>query len=94
MSGLRQALAEWYGEELLFCDPDTVFDECIVGVVSRCGFEPVVCYDQGKVIAQLAREGMSLEEAEEFFWFNTHGAYVGERTPMFLVTAGELRPET
>jgi hypothetical protein len=43
-------------------------------------------YDQDKVISILMeRDGMSLEDAREFFEFNIGGAYVGEYTPIFLV---------
>jgi hypothetical protein len=30
------------------------------------------------------RDGMDAEEAQEFFVFNTLGAWVGDETPMFL----------
>jgi hypothetical protein len=30
------------------------------------------------------KQGMDEEEAEEFFSFNTLGAWVGENTPLFL----------
>jgi hypothetical protein len=32
----------------------------------------------------LIKEGMSEEEAEEYFQFNVEGAWVGENTPIFL----------
>ncbi len=60
------------------------FDDCIVGVVERCGIGPLVCYDTNKVVEKLVREGMTLEEAREFHEFNQSGAYVGEGTPCFL----------
>lgn len=84
----REVLAEQYGEDLLFLDPPEDFDRCILGVVHRCGMEPVVCYDQEEVINSLMLGGMDREEAEEWFSFNTAGAYVGPKTPMFLA-----RPE-
>ena len=84
----RESLAEEYGEELLFLDPPESFDRCIVGVAHRCGMDPVVVYDQEEVISSLMLGGMDREEAEEWFSFNTAGAYVGPRTPMFLVKAG------
>ncbi len=80
----RETLAELYGDDLLFLDPAEDFDRCILGVVHRCGFEPVVCYDQEAVIDALMLGGMDREEAEEWFSFNTVGAYVGPKTPMFL----------
>lgn len=85
---IRSQLAEQHGEDLLFLDPPESFDRCILGVVYRCGMEPVVCYDQDEVISSLMLGGMDMEEAVEWFDFNTAGAYVGPRTPMFLV-----RPE-
>jgi hypothetical protein len=61
------------------------FDEAIVGVAERCGMPPVVVYDARRCIEILvARDGMSPEEADEFFRFNTLGAYVGPHTPLFL----------
>jgi len=42
-------------------------------------------YDAHKCIETLVhRDGMSSDEAEEFFEFNTLGAYVGENTPVFI----------
>ena len=83
----REEIAEQYGEELLFLDPPEDFDRCILGVASRCGMEPVVVYDREEVINSLMLGGMDREEAEEWFEFNTAGAYVGPRTPMFLERA-------
>lgn len=83
----RDRLADRVGEDLLFLDPAEQFDSCIVGVVYRCGMDPVVCYDEEKVIQSLEQSGMDREEAEEFFSFNTAGAYVGPQTPMFLTRA-------
>jgi hypothetical protein len=84
----REELAARHGEELLFLDPPEYFDRCIVGVAHRCGMEPVVVYDEEEVINSLMLGGMDREEAEEWFSFNTAGAYVGPRTPMFLIKTG------
>lgn len=71
-------------EELLFADG---FDEALLGVATRCGQPPLVVYDRQKCIDLLiSRDGMSEEEAEEYFSFNTEGAWVGDRTPIFVVT--------
>jgi hypothetical protein len=46
---------------------------------------PIVVYDSAKVIDILIeRDGMTHEEAEEFFSFNIEGAWVGEQTPVWL----------
>jgi hypothetical protein len=67
-------------EGLLFADG---FDEAIIGVAERIGMEPVVAYDTNKIIEILSRE-MTEDEAVEYFEFNILGAYVGERTPIFI----------
>jgi hypothetical protein len=60
------------------------YEDCIVGVVEQFGRPPVLCYDKGKILAKLMDDGMSYDEAEEFFEYNQIGAYVGESTPCFF----------
>lgn len=73
----REALAE-IDEEILMADG---FDEALIGYAQRCGQPALAVYDRNKCIDVLVnRDGMSYEEAEEFFV----GAWVGERTPLFL----------
>ena len=62
------------------------FDECVVGSVERFGMEPVLAYDLDAVIGKLVRkgEGMTLEEAWEWWSVNMRGAWVGEMTPAFV----------
>ncbi len=71
-------------EGLLFLtEPE--FDEAIVGLGDRIGMETVVVYDTTKIIDILCeRDGMERDEATEFYEFNIAGAYVGERTPLFI----------
>lgn len=64
------------------------FDDCILGVALRYGSEPFIVYDMDKVIGKLVDDGMSLEEAEEYFEFNILGAYVGPSTPGYIQTYG------
>ena len=69
-------------EELLICDG---LDEAIMGVCMRYGQADVVAYDYLKVLNILIdRDGMSPEEACEFFEYNIIGAGMGERTPVFI----------
>jgi hypothetical protein len=65
---------------LLFADG---FDDAILGVAERVGMEAVVAYSTPKIIEILSRD-MTEEEAVEYFEFNILGAYVGERTPVFV----------
>ena len=78
-------LREWitkYNEEALFADG---FDEAILGVAERCSQPFLVVYDAQKCIEILMeRDGMSEEDAAEFFSFNVTGAWMGEHTPLFL----------
>jgi hypothetical protein len=60
------------------------YDDCFLGVVNRFGSNPIMCYDREKIISNLRDDGMTEEEAEEFFEFNIIGAWVGESTPCFL----------
>ena len=60
------------------------FDDCIAGVVQRYGQPTIVCYDKEKVLEQLMDDGMTDEEAVEYFEYNQIGAWVGEQTPCFI----------
>tara|TARA_R100001510_G_C7578444_1_gene152342 strand:- start:495 stop:746 length:252 start_codon:yes stop_codon:yes gene_type:complete len=60
------------------------FDDCIAGVVRRCGQPTIICYDRDKVLKQLVDSGMTDEEAVEYFEYNQIGAWVGEHTPCFI----------
>ena len=64
------------------------FDEAVIGI-GRQFNKNLVIYDEDKCIQILMeRDGMSEEEAIEFFEFNVVGAYVGEYvgeyTPVYV----------
>ena len=77
----REELSEEYGDLLFMSEVE--FDEAIIGVAERIGMEAVVAYDTDKIIEILSRD-MTEEEAIEYFDFNIIGAYVGERTPIYI----------
>jgi hypothetical protein len=81
MKTTREELAEQFGDDILLMDG---YDDCVVGVVEQFGRPPIVCYDRDKVIRKMVADGMTYEEAEEFFEYNQIGAWVGDRTPCFL----------
>ena len=56
------------------------FDEAIIGVDET---SMRLIYSTSKCINVLVLEGMSQEDAIEYFSFNVSGAYVGEKTPIF-----------
>ena len=80
MSDIRDELAE-IDPDLLLMDG---FDDCIIGICESFGSVPVVAYDYDRVLANLQASGMTYEEAVEYHEFNQAGAYVGERTPVFI----------
>lgn len=66
------------------------YNDCIIGVVERFGQNPIVCYDKDKIIFRLESDGMDRNEADEFFYFNQIGAWVGDSTPCFLSAKMEI----
>jgi len=66
------------------------FDDAIIGIGRQFNTD-IVVYDEEKCIKILMeRDGMTDEEAEEFFEFNVVGAYVGEHTPVFVRVGSHL----
>jgi hypothetical protein len=60
-------------------------DDAVIGIGYRCGQPDLLVYDVDKVLDILVeRDGMSYEEAREFFDFNIGGAWMGEGTPVWL----------
>jgi len=60
------------------------YNDCIIGTVERFGQPTIYCYDKQKVINRLQSDGMTEDEAFEFFYFNQIGAWMGDTTPCFL----------
>ena len=60
------------------------YDDCIVGIVERFGQEPILCYSIDKVLKKLMKDGMSEDEALDFFEYNQIGAWMGDTTSCFL----------
>ena len=81
-SELRQRCLDLVGEEsLVFAEG---YDAALIGIGWREGI-PIAVYDRQGVIAILCRhDGMSPEDADEFFEFNVAGAWLGEATPIFV----------
>ena len=49
----------------------------------------VAVYDRNKVLEILMADGLDYTDALEWFEFNIQGAYVGEKTPVFIELATE-----
>ena len=76
---LMQELADY---EWLLADG---YESALVGITE--GMNPVAVYDTELCIKSLMdHDDMSEEDAVDFFYFNTVGSYVGEKTPLFTKT--------
>ena len=89
LNDLREYLGSMFEGLLFLSEPE--FDQAIVGLADRIGMSTVVVYDTSKIIDILCeRDGMDRETATEYYEFNILGAYVGERTPMFITLIDDL----
>ena len=84
----RDAITE-VNEDALLADG---FEDALVGFVTQFN-KTVALYDREKCIQILMRDGLTETDAEEFFEFNTQGAWVGENTPAFAVFFESSQPE-
>ena len=57
------------------------FDDAIVGMIARCGTEPLALYDREKCIQILVDQGVTYEEAVDYFAYNIEGCWAGPHTP-------------
>jgi hypothetical protein len=70
----------------------TGHEDAFIGICQQFN-RTFAVYDRAKIIASFIADGMTEDEAEEFFEFNVQGAWVGEATPGFvsLMTLQEWR---
>jgi hypothetical protein len=58
--------------------------EAVIGYVERANTPPLILLDRYKCIKILMKDGMDMEDAEEFFEYNTIGSWMGkDSTPCF-----------
>lgn len=74
----------YYDEEILKADG---FDDAVIGIDQNT---MRLIYSVRKCVEILVLGGMSVEEAIEYFDFNTKGSYVGEKTPIWCEDMFEL----
>lgn len=66
------------------------WDDCVVGIAEQFSSGPILVYDRDKIIEKMVtEEGLTEEEAWEHFYYNIAGAWVGDRTPIFITTRYE-----
>ena len=68
------------GEDYLVADG---LEDALLGIGWQFN-RRIAVYDYQKCLEILERDGMTRDEAVEFFEFNVVGAWVGEGTPVFL----------
>ena len=62
------------------------FEDALIGYGQQFD-TPVAIYDSERCMSILElRDGMTEEEAREYFEFNVLGSYVGKSTPIFINT--------
>lgn len=78
---IEDVIDSYPDEEFLQADG---FDNAIIGVVTDFNSEPRLAYSKTLCISNLMNQGMSHDEALEYFDYNVSGAYVGEKTPIWV----------
>lgn len=68
------------------CYP-TGYEDCIIGMLSS--IDPVIVMDKNKMINKLVMEGMTEEEAIEYFDYNIGDAYI-ENGPVYFVSVDDV----
>ena len=84
MSGALEKIRENFSEdEIILADG---FEDALIGVGWSFDKKPSAIYDRTRCIRILMKnDGMTEEDAEEYFSYNVEGAYVGERSPIFML---------
>lgn len=60
------------------------FDDCFVGIGQGFGLEDRLIYDKNKMLEKMQKDGMTEEEALDYFEFNIQGCYLADNMPIFL----------
>lgn len=76
---LDEILNYYPEEEILKADG---FDDAVIGIDPE---SMRLVYDRNKMFDILVNQGMTMEDAVEYLEFNTFCAYVGEKTPLYIL---------
>lgn len=79
-----QQILDWINENFVNVLYPKGYEDCILGVAEKFGGPPVAALDLEKMLQKMQQDGMTEEEALEFFEFNILGAYVGPETPVYI----------
>ena len=75
---IQEVIEQWPDEEFIVVDGH---DDAIIGVDDASG---KLVYDVYKILKTLMDDGMTRNEAYEFYEYNILNAYFGEKTPLFV----------
>ena len=78
---IRERLCEYCGDDLLFANG---FDAAIIGVCGGFDASRVVYSIQKMLDILFYDAGIPYDEGMEYLEYNTLGAYVGEKTPVYI----------
>jgi len=78
---IEELLEQLEENECLIADG---YEAALIGITE--GITPVAVYDSDLCVECLMKQGMAREDAVEWFYHNTIGAYAGEKTPLFIKT--------
>jgi hypothetical protein len=74
---LDTILENYSEEEILKADG---FDDAVIGIDTHMR----LVYSVSKSLDILVKDGMTMEDAMEHFYYNVSGSYVGEKTPIWV----------
>lgn len=80
----RADILEMYPDNEFILLEGEEMDAALVGVCRRFGQPEVLAYDLEKILDIFVEQGMTREDAVDFFEFNTIGAWMGDLTPVFI----------
>ena len=84
----QQAEVTFFWDSLAELNPDAIrfdkFDQALVGMIAVYPNPPIAVYDRDRCIAIHMRDGMTSDEADEFFSYNAETGYFGPGTPAIL----------
>lgn len=91
----KDKLTEDFLEYISEINPEALYPtdlkEAVIGMVERFGLEPLILIDKTKVLEiYQKRDGMTMEDAIEFFEFNVIGAWAGEGTPCYMTRKEDI----
>ena len=78
---IEEVLAD---NEAVLLEPRDEYDACIIGIGCRFSSGPLAVYSMPKVLKVMEGWGMDEDGAQEYFNFNTLGAWMGNGTPLFV----------